>query len=553
MRCSRGGSGSRNDARRWSCASRSVSTRLLEELARLFLRQHARLDEAIRVRLPHRLLALDLLRHQRLRVRGLVLLVVPEAPVPDEVYDEVVAELLPVGERKPDRRQRSLGIVGVHMDDWHVEAFREVARVAGRAPLGWVGREPDLVVGDDVERPAGGVAVDRVEVERLGDDALARERRVAVDEDRERDRRVVDAASARPIRLLRPRMALDDGVDRLQVARVRGEGHLDVAGAGLPRLGGGEVVLDIARSALRIGHEGVDGALALELAQDRGVRAADRVREHVEPPAMCDPDHDLVRAPGGSKLDREVQHRDERVEALDGELLLPDERAPQVRLEGLDLRESEEESPLLFGRERLAEATRLDRPPQPHALRVVRDVLDLVRDRPHVDLLQPGQGVEQRLAFAREPQEPRGNLLLDLGRQRWIQTLGLERGIARRLGAERIEASREVTVHADRLHERHCRRDGGEQVEVGAFGGCRRLRRRRFHRRSRRRNGRRRAVSAVGRADVDDPGEPGQRREDCIVGALEELAPRGIDGLGILEVLLEEGADVAGVQIGRHR
>ena len=336
--------------------------RLLEELARLFLRQHARLDEASRVRLPHRLLALDLLRHQRLRVRGLVLLVVPEAPVPDEVYDEVVAELLPVGERKPDRRQRSLGIVGVHMDDWHVEAFREVARVAGRAPLGWVGREPDLVVGDDVERPAGGVAVDRVEVERLGDDALASERRVAVDEDRERDRRVVDAAGARPIRLLRPRMALDDGVDRLQVARVRGEGHLDVAGAGLPRLGGGEVVLDIARSALRIGDEGVDGALALELAQDRGVRAADRVREHVEPPAMCDPDHDLVRAPGGSKLDREVQHRDERVEALDGELLLPDERAPQVRLEGLDLRESEEESPLLFGRERLAEATRTRSP-----------------------------------------------------------------------------------------------------------------------------------------------------------------------------------------------
>jgi hypothetical protein len=40
--------------------------------------------------------------HQRLRVRGLVLLVVAEAAVADEIDDDVVAELLPVGEREPD-------------------------------------------------------------------------------------------------------------------------------------------------------------------------------------------------------------------------------------------------------------------------------------------------------------------------------------------------------------------------------------------------------------------------------------------------------------------
>ncbi len=317
MRCSRGGSGSRNDARRWSCASRSVSTVFSRSWPASSSVSDSLLDEALRVRLANRALGVDLLRHERLRVRGLVLLVVAEAAVADEIDDEVVAELLAVCEREPDRGQRGLGIVGIHVDDGDVEAFREVARITSRAPFGGIGREADLVVGDDVERPAGRVAVDGVEVERLGDDALARERRVAVDQDRERDRRVVDAGSAGTIRLLGTRVALDDGVHRLEVARVRGEGHLDVAGAGLPRLGGGEVVLDVARSPLRIGDEGVDGALALELAQDRGVRAADRVREHVEPPAMRDPDHDLVRAPGGGKLDREVQHRDERVETLD--------------------------------------------------------------------------------------------------------------------------------------------------------------------------------------------------------------------------------------------
>ena len=390
-----------------------------------------------------------------------------------------------------------------------------------------------------------------MEVERLGDDALARERRVAVDQDRECDRRVVDAGPAGTIRLLCTSVALDDRVHRFEVARVRGEGHLDVAGAGLPRLGGGEVVLDVARSPLRIGDEGVDGALALELAQDRGVRAPDRVREHVEPPAMRDPDHDLVRARGGSKLDRDVQHRDERVETLDGELLLPDERAAQVRLEGLDLREPKQERPSFVVRKRLAEATGLDRAPQPHALGVIRDVLDLVRDRPHVDLLEPRQRVEQRLAFARQPQEPRRNPRLDLGRQRWMQALGLERGIARRLGAERIEASREVTVHADRLHERHGSRDGGEEIEIGGLGrgGCCGRGGGLLGRGRRRRHGSRRTVAAVGCAHIDEPREPGQRREDRVVRALEELAPCGIDSLGVLEVLLEERADVAGVQI----
>ena len=40
----------------------------------------------------------DLLDHQRLRVRGLVLLVVTEAAVADEVDDDVLAEAPAVGE-----------------------------------------------------------------------------------------------------------------------------------------------------------------------------------------------------------------------------------------------------------------------------------------------------------------------------------------------------------------------------------------------------------------------------------------------------------------------
>ena len=48
-------------------------------------------------------LLLDALGLQRLRVRGLVLLVVAEAPVADEIDDDVVTELLAVREGEPDR------------------------------------------------------------------------------------------------------------------------------------------------------------------------------------------------------------------------------------------------------------------------------------------------------------------------------------------------------------------------------------------------------------------------------------------------------------------
>ena len=165
-----------------------------------------------------------------------------EAAVADEVDHEVVAELGAVGEREPDGAQGGLGVVGVDVDDRDVEALREVARVPGRAALGRVGREADLVVRDQVERAAGRVALEALQVERLRDDPLAGEGGVAVDQHRQRDRRVVQPGAARAVGLLGARPALDDGVDRLEVARVRRDRDLDLAGsrhAACPRRAGG--------------------------------------------------------------------------------------------------------------------------------------------------------------------------------------------------------------------------------------------------------------------------------------------------------------------------
>ena len=315
-----------------------------DERIGLVLREHSFRNELRLVELAHAGMVRDLLDHQGLRVGGLVLLVVTEAPVADEVDHDVLAEPPPVGHREPDRGDRRLGIVGVHVNDRHVEPLGEVGRVARRAALARIRREPDLVVRDQVQRAPGRVAADAVQVEGLRDDPLPRERGVAVQQHGQRDGRVVDAVRRRAVCLLGARSSLDDRVDRLEVARVRHEPHADLAVRRRARSVRGKVVLDVARAALGIGRDGVERPLALELAQDVLVRHSDRVREDVQPAAVRHAHHDLVRPRLGRELDRLVEHRDHHVEPFERELLLAEEALAQEPLHPVDLAEPAEEA-----------------------------------------------------------------------------------------------------------------------------------------------------------------------------------------------------------------
>jgi len=204
------------------------------------------------------------------------------------------------------------------------------------------------------------------------------------------------------------------------------------------------------------------------------------MREDVEPAAMGHSEDDLVGAVGRGELDRLVEHRDHHVEALDGELLLPEEGAPQVALHAPHLAEAAEQPYPLVAGERATVAARLDGLPQPDALLVVRDVLDLVRDRAGVRLEQPRQRLCQRLTLDMQAEERGGDARLQLRRQLRDQALGLESRVAGRLGTERVEPRREMAVHPDRLDESHRRGDAAEELLVLLRDrGSRRRRRRR--------------------------------------------------------------------------
>ncbi len=78
-------------------------------------------------------------------------------------------------------------------------------------------READLVVDDEVDRASGAVPTQSRETETFGDDALARESCVAVDQKRQ-DRRAVAAGATRLI-LLGADLAEHDRIDDFEVAK----------------------------------------------------------------------------------------------------------------------------------------------------------------------------------------------------------------------------------------------------------------------------------------------------------------------------------------------
>jgi hypothetical protein len=245
-------------------------------------------------------------------------------------------------------------------------------------------------------------------------------------------------------------------------------------------------------------------------------------------------------------MNRLVEHRHEHVEALDRELLLTEERLPQIRLEALDLSQPRQQGALFVVAQRLPVAAGLDRPSQPDALLEIGDVLDLVGDRLAVRLLKPGQRLRERLSFHVRPEQPGRNARLQLRRELRVHALGLERRIAGRLGPERVEPRCEMSVGPVRLDERHRRRDSLEQlvVDLGRRCRCRRL------------DGRSRRGRSAVRAPLEQADETGLQPEHlAVVRGLEERTPLLGDGRRVLEILLEQltrEARVQRVDVVRH-
>ena len=250
-----------------------------QRLLGLLDRDVAAADQRLGVDLAHRALVLDQRVHQRLGHRRVVALVVAAPAVADQVDDDVLAERLAVLERQLGDPDAGLGVVAVHVEDRRLDHPRHVGAVERRARRGRRRGEADLVVDDDVHGAAGAVAAQLRQVQRLGHDALAGERGVAVQQHRQHGEALLALVDAV---LLGADDALEHRVDRLEVRRVGGQVDLGLAAVRGGELAlGAEVVLHVAGALHR-----PRVLVALELAEDLAVGLAGEVGEHVEPAAV---------------------------------------------------------------------------------------------------------------------------------------------------------------------------------------------------------------------------------------------------------------------------
>ncbi len=179
-------------------------------------RKVARHDQVLGVELLDARPVLDLLVHDRLGERRLVPFVVAVAAVADHVDDDVLTELLAEVEGQFGDMDDRLGIFAVDVEDRDLDHLGHVGAVSAGTALTRGRGEADLVVHDDVDGAAGAISGQLGEVQRLGDQPLAREGGVAVDQDR--DAELTIAVQEPP--LLGPHSSLDHWVDGLKVARV---------------------------------------------------------------------------------------------------------------------------------------------------------------------------------------------------------------------------------------------------------------------------------------------------------------------------------------------
>src|SRR5437867_2207800 len=393
----------------------------------------------------------DLLVHHRLREGRIVELVVPVPAVADEVDEDVFLEALAKADGQAGRLHRGLGVVAVHVEDGRLDDLGDVARVGGEAVRLGRRREADLVVDDDVHRAAGAVAVELREPEGLGHHTLAGEGRVAVHEDGH-DARVLGVVQ---VLLLGAHHALDDRIDRLQVARVGGQREVDLP----PRARGvvarvAEVVLDVAVAGRLLGEQA-----PLELRDDHLVGLAEHVGEHVDPPAVRHAEDHLLDAEAPRVLDQRVEEGNERVTALEREALGGRIAELEELLEALRDDQAVEDAQSVLGGAVGMVGGRLHALLEPDALLLVLDVHVLDAERAAVGGLEARDQVADAGARAAAEAPARDHAVEVLLAE--AEFRGLEERMARGLRRERVQVGDQVPELAVGVDQVKHTDDGG--------------------------------------------------------------------------------------------
>jgi hypothetical protein len=235
------------------------------------------------------------------------------------------------------------------VEDRSLDHLGHVGRIDARARRLRGGREADLVVDHDVDRPSDVIAGKLTHVEGLGHHALTGEGGVPVDQERQ-VRVVLDhrfdvgpVARSNDHVLFGAHDALDHRRDRFEVRRVRGHGDVDGRAAGVLELSARAlVVLDVPAALHALGVQ-----VPFELREDVVVGLADHVGQHVQAPAVRHADDGLFGSLVGRHVEDRAQGHDRGLGAFEAETFLADVARVQEPFEDLGLGQRLED-PVLF-------------------------------------------------------------------------------------------------------------------------------------------------------------------------------------------------------------
>ena len=233
------------------------------------LRHAAHVDQPLDVILENSLLRLDLLVHRWLGELGLVAFVMAAQAVAVHVNHDIALELLPELHREANGLGDGFGVFAIHVEDRNLQHLADVGRVGAGPGVFRIGREADLVVDDDVDGSARGVALQLAHVERFLDDAFPGERGISMNENHQ----ALEWFTGGDAVDLGPHAAQGDGVDELEMAGVHTERDVNLLLClGDPLRVVSEVVLDVAPAHVGLGVEVFELAenLARLLAGDIG-------------------------------------------------------------------------------------------------------------------------------------------------------------------------------------------------------------------------------------------------------------------------------------------
>ena len=436
----------------------------------------------------------DLAVKGRLGERGLVGLVVAVPAEAVHVDEHVALPLLAEVQGELRDHAHGLRVVAVHVEDRGLDHLRHVGAVARRARVPGIRGEADLVVDDEVKGAPGPVAGQLREVEGLRDDSLACDRGVAVDQEGKHKPALVGVpADALP----GAGLALHDGIHDLEVGGIGREANLDLlpGGGGQDRLVS-QVVLHVA-----VARHGVGDVVLGELLEELVEGLAHDAAKNVEAPAVGHPHDDLLDADVRAVVDHRVEGGDDGLAAFEREALLANVLCVQELLEELGLVDPAQDPHLLGPRELRGQPRGLNALLQPAAAVGVLDVGVLNAHVLAVGFLQGGDDVlELHLPAAEVRADVEGGLQVGLGE---VELGKLEFRGRRGRGTQGVEASLEVAngpVGRDQV------------VDVGLLEAV---------------DDRRGAREGL-RGRGQGPRVAAKRE------ALEEGAPRRVDGVGVL-------------------